>query len=208
MADLEDFDSALEKALLALAGLGISLKLQSEQKQAVTTLLSRQDLLAVLPTGFGKSLIFQLLVRVKEILTGKPACVIVVCPLKSIVHDQLSKATAMGLTATSLSDASLEDVENGKYQLIFGSAEEILEKLFLSWLKKSNTPLHQNLAALIVDESHTVETWTGQRATTKKPRQKGTVAFRESFGKLGELSYELYVTHWEGGQIIEDHCSK
>ena len=59
MADLEDFDSALEKALSALAGLGISLKLRTEQKEAVTTLLSRQDLLAVLPTGFGKSLIFQ-----------------------------------------------------------------------------------------------------------------------------------------------------
>ena len=218
MADLEDFNSALEKALSALAGLGISLKLRSEQKQAVTTLLSRQDLLVVLPTGFGKSLIFQLLVQVKEILTGKPACVIVVCPLKSIVHDQLSEATAMGLTATSLSDASLDDVENGKYQLIFASAEEILEKPFLGRLKKTNTPLHQNLAALIVDESHTVETWTAQRfvflpccyprmcsinlcckhedkfnvllnyrATTKKPRQKATVAFRESFGKLGEL---------------------
>ena len=101
--------------------------------------------------------------RVKEILTGKPACVIVVCPLKSIVHDQLSEATAMGLTATSLSDASLEDLENGKYKLIFGSAEEILEKPFLGRLKKSNTPLHQNLAALIVDESHIVETWTAQR---------------------------------------------
>ena len=153
MVHLEDFDSALEKALSALAGLGISLKLRSEQKEAVTTLLSRQDLLAVLPTGFGKSLIFQLLVRVKEILTGKPACVIVVCPLKSILHDQLSDATKMGLTATSLSEASFDDEENGKYKLIFGAAEEILEKPFLGRLKKSNTTLHQNLAALIVDES-------------------------------------------------------
>ena len=41
MADLEDFDSALEKALSALAGLGISLKLRSEQKEAVTTLFCR-----------------------------------------------------------------------------------------------------------------------------------------------------------------------
>ena len=109
-----------------LAGLGLSLKLRSEQKKAVTTLLSRQDLLEVLPTGFGKSLIFQFLVRVKEILTGKPACVIAVCPLKSILHDQLSDATKMGLAATSLSDASLEDVENGKYKLIFGSAKYFL----------------------------------------------------------------------------------
>ena len=45
--------------------------------------------------------------------------------------------------------------------LIFAYAEEILEKSFHDWLK--NTPLHQNLTALIVDESHTVETWTSQR---------------------------------------------
>lgn len=163
MADLRSLDLALEEALSSLSGLGLSLELRSEQKQAVMTLLSSRDLLAILPTGFGKSLIFQLLVRVKEILSSKPACVIVVCPLKSIVQDQLSEASSMGLTATSLSDASLEDVENGKYQLIFASAEEILEKPFLDRLKKSSTPLHQNLAALIVDESHTVETWTGQR---------------------------------------------
>ena len=109
------------------------------------------------------SVIFQLLVQVKEILSGKTACVIVVCPLKSIVLDQMTEASSMGLTAVSLSEASLQDVESGKYQLIFASAEEILEKSFLDRLKKSNTLLHQNLAALIVDESHTVETWTGQR---------------------------------------------
>ena len=56
-----------------------------------------------------------------------------VCPLKSIVRD---KASLMDLTATSLASASLQDVENGKYQLIFPSAEEILAKPFLSSLKK------------------------------------------------------------------------
>ena len=55
----------------------------------------------------------------------------------------------MGLTAVSLSQASLQDVESGKYQLIFVSAEKILEKSFLDRLKKSNMLLHQNLAALI-----------------------------------------------------------
>ena len=163
MADLRSFDCALEEALSSLSGLGISLELRPEQKQAIYTLLSRRDLMAVLPTGFGKSLIFQLLVQVKEILSGKTACVIVVCPLNSIVLDQMTEASSMGLTAVSLSEASLQDIERGKYQLIFASAEEILEKSFLDRLKKSNTLLHQNLAALIVDESHTVETWTGQR---------------------------------------------
>ena len=116
MADLQSLDLALEEALSSLSGLGLSLELRSEQKQAVMTLLPSRDLLAILPTGFGKSLIFQLLIRVKEILSSKPACVIVVCPLKSIVQDQLSEASSMGLSATSLSDASLEDVQNGKYR--------------------------------------------------------------------------------------------
>ena len=129
----------------------------------LSSLVHGSDLLAVLPTGFGKSLIFQLFIRVKQILSSKAACVIVVCPLKSIVQDQLTEASLMGLTATSLASGSLQDVENGKYQLIFASAEEILAKPFLSSLKKSSSPLHQNLAAIIVDESHTVETWTGQR---------------------------------------------
>ena len=46
MADLSSFDSALEEALSSLSELGVTLKLRSEQKRAVMTLLSRRDLLA------------------------------------------------------------------------------------------------------------------------------------------------------------------
>ena len=62
-----------------------------EQTKAVCTLVSGGDLLTVLnPTGSGKGLIFQLLVRVKEILTGKTSSVIA-CLLKGIVQDQLAE---------------------------------------------------------------------------------------------------------------------
>ena len=51
---------------------------------------SGKDLLTVLPTGFGKSSILQALVpEVKEIMTGKPSSVVVVCPLQRAVHDQM-----------------------------------------------------------------------------------------------------------------------
>ena len=69
----------------------------------------------------------------------------------------------MGLTAVSLAYNRLEDIENAKYQLVFASEEEIISMSFLSPLKKIDTPLHQQLCAIIVDGSHTVETWTGQR---------------------------------------------
>ena len=78
----ENFDSALEKALQCLSHFGMSHELRTEQTKAIRTLVSRGDVLAVLPTGFGKSLIFQVLVRVKEILTGKTSFVIVVCKIR------------------------------------------------------------------------------------------------------------------------------
>ena len=112
----------------------MSRELRSEQTKAIHTLVSRGDLPAVLLNGFGKSLIFQVLVRVKEILTGKASVVIVVCPSKSTVQDQIAEASLMGLTAVSLANYRLEDIENAKYQLVFASAEEVLSKSFLSSL--------------------------------------------------------------------------
>ena len=67
---------------------------------------------------------------------------IVVPPLKSIVQDQIAEASSMGLSAVSLVDNWLEYIENGKYQVAFASAEEVLPKSFLLSLKKIDTPLH------------------------------------------------------------------
>ena len=79
-------------------------------------------------------LIYQVLVHVKEILTGKTSVVIVVCPLKGIVQDQIAEESSMGLTPVLLADNQLEDIENAKYRLVFASAEEVLSKSFLSSL--------------------------------------------------------------------------
>jgi len=57
-SDVVSFDSALEESLKRLCELGMSRELRTEQKDAISTLVSGKDLLAVLPTGFGKSLIF------------------------------------------------------------------------------------------------------------------------------------------------------
>ena len=58
---------------------GFSRELRQEQRCSVKQLFSRGDLLTVLPTGFRKSLIFQVL-----------ALNLVICPLKSIVNDQIN----------------------------------------------------------------------------------------------------------------------
>ena len=164
MADFseEDFEDAVKHLLTSLSSGGFHFNLKMEQKQALRQLVFGGDLLAILPTGFGKSLIFQLLVRVKEVLTKKDCCVIVVCPLKSIIDDQLAEARSLGLKAGALSDLNVEDDELASFHLLFGSAEEVLQQKFLAVLKKSNK-LYERVIAVVVDESHTVETWTGQR---------------------------------------------
>jgi hypothetical protein len=56
------------------------------------------------------------------------------------------------LTAKSLKDITSDDVENGNFQPLFGSAEDVLCKRILVAMKKQDTPLYENLAAVIVDE--------------------------------------------------------
>ena len=85
-----------------------------------------KDVLAVLPTGFGKSAIFQFLVGVKEKLSKETACILVICPLRSLIQNQIGEAISLGLTANYLPEASLDDAGDGKFQLLFSSAENVV----------------------------------------------------------------------------------
>ena len=118
--------------MLDLRGLGFSGILKDKQRDAVRQLLEGGNALAVLPTGFGKNFISAFLKlsstfkNVKEKITGE------VCSFTdSIVDDQILEAEALGLTATSLEKSQLQDISNGNFQLIFASAEQVLDKEFL-----------------------------------------------------------------------------
>ena len=84
------------------------------------------------------------------------ACVLVICPLKSIVEDQILEVSSMGLSAGSLLKCDLQVIKSGKFKLLFASVEDALQKDFLSSLKNDKTEFHQNLAAIVTDESHSV----------------------------------------------------
>ena len=67
---------------------GLDLSLKSEQEQAVKHLCAGKDALAVLPTGFGKSRIFQAYARLKSRENG--VTLLTIAPLTSIIEDQLA----------------------------------------------------------------------------------------------------------------------
>lgn len=157
-------EEVLQEACAHLTSyLKFKLQLKPEQHNAVEYLLNQDDVLAVLPTGYSKSLIFQPFAVAASIERKEPQTVLVVCPLKSIIEDQIAEAVSMHILAASAVDISEEELRAAKFQLILGSAETVLETRFLDILKDSCSSLHRKLAAGLVDESHTVEMWTGKR---------------------------------------------
>jgi len=160
MAD--EFEECLEFVVNELKEKGFTIKVKPEQKKAIRQLYEGKDLMAVLPTGYGKSLIFQLLVMMKR--RSGSACVIVICPLMSIINDQIEEVESMDVSACNLTEKleHLHEVEAGRYEIVYASAESATDKRFLDVLKRDSC-FTRNLMACIVDESHTLETWTGLR---------------------------------------------
>ena len=80
------------------AGKSVDFNLKPEQVQCFEHLYRGYDVIAVLPTGFGKSILFQLL---PDVLATKSTSniVIVVCPLTSIISDQVQVLATMGIKA-------------------------------------------------------------------------------------------------------------
>lgn len=139
---------------------GVHFQLKEQQVTAVKKLLLNPEVLAVLPTGYGKSLIFQSFVVPKELLDNAKACVLVICPLNSIIQDQIAEAKSLAITCVSLQD--IEEIKESTFQLVFSSAERVMEKDFKNLLKDNSCLLHKSICGIVVDESYTVETWTGR----------------------------------------------
>ena len=87
-------------------------------------------------------------------------CCLVTVPLRSILEEQVNyndfDMTAKGFEKSS---EALKDIKSNKYKLIYASAEQALSSEFLSLLKDDSSELKKSLSLIVVDESHTVETW-------------------------------------------------
>ncbi|XP_028419253.1 ATP-dependent DNA helicase Q-like 3 [Dendronephthya gigantea] len=137
--------------------------LKKEQEQAVEKLLLGEDVLAILPTGFGKSRIFQTYSRVKDNEMNGCSVVLVIAPLSSIIDDQITVLHSSGYSAADVKCLQQEDLERCDFKVLFGSAENVLTTKFQNLLLDRQSDLHKRVCCIVVDEAHTVETWTGKR---------------------------------------------
>ena len=112
--------------------------LKPEQKNAVESLLRGKDVFGILPTGFGKSLIYQLFVLAKSRMptTSSRPTIIVICPLKSIIEEQITSNEFLNLSAAELrfDSDTINAVRNGEVQVVYAAAEQVLQsnRMFFS----------------------------------------------------------------------------
>ena len=123
------------------------------QANVVERVLAGQSTLAVMPTGAGKSLTYQL---PATMLSG--TCV-VISPLIALMHDQLRSARANGIAAATLTSAdadwreTLDAFRAGSLDLLYVAPERASQPQFAELLRQSE------LALFAVDEAHCVSEW-------------------------------------------------
>jgi ATP-dependent DNA helicase RecQ len=125
------------------------------QEEIIRDALAGRDVFALLPTGGGKSLCFQLPALARDGLT------VVVSPLIALMKDQVDALQASGVAATFLnsslgaaeSRARLRGLHHHEYRLLYVAPERLMLSGFLSDLQSWNVKL------LAVDEAHCISEW-------------------------------------------------
>ena len=123
------------------------------QKDVIGRVLRGKHTLAVMPTGAGKSLCYQLPALARE------GTALVISPLIALMHDQIRSANAVGIRAASLTSAdsdrehTVQRFRNGELALLYVAPERATTEAFRRLVNRVN------LALIAIDEAHCVSEW-------------------------------------------------
>jgi ATP-dependent DNA helicase RecQ len=130
------------------------------QESVVRDILAHRDVLAVMPTGGGKSLCFQLPALLE------PGVAVVVSPLIALMQDQVRQLEDNGIAATFINSTLERSVVNeriaalvrGGIKLVYVAPERLMQSEFLNSVLPRVAAAH-GISALVIDEAHCVSEW-------------------------------------------------
>jgi ATP-dependent DNA helicase RecQ len=165
------------------------------QEDIIRDSLGDEDVFAVLPTGGGKSLCFQLPALVR------PGLTVVVSPLIALMKDQVDSLQAAGVAATFLNSSlavgesklRLRGLHNGEFKLLYVAPERLLLSGFIEDLKK------WNVAAFAIDEAHCVSEW----GHDFRPEYRQLASLREKFPGVPFIALTATATERVRADIVK-----
>ncbi len=166
------------------------------QEEIIDSVLQNNDTFALMPTGGGKSLTFQIPALVR------PGCCLVITPLISLMKDQVDRLKKMGIKAKAIYtgmyweeiDAAFSEAIYGKLKFLYVSPERLMNENFQQALAKVNINL------IAVDEAHCISQWGYQF----RPPYLRIAEIRQFFPKIPVLA----VTATATPKVVDDIIKK
>ena len=145
--------------------------LKKNQFEALYWFVSGREVYVSLPTGSGKSVIFHLIPLVHTWMFHnnpnstrfkKDAVIVIICPLLTLMQDQVNILTDCGLKAVYIggdqSEETLKAIENGLFMYVFLSPESALSNE--RWRNMLSSKVYKDkLVGIVVDEVHYMTEW-------------------------------------------------
>ena len=165
------------------------------QEEIIRDSLAGKDVFAVLPTGGGKSLCFQLPALVR------PGLTVVVSPLIALMKDQVDALQAAGVPATFLNSSlgaggsrpRLRGLHGGEFRLLYVAPERLMLSGFLDDLTK------WNVSQFAIDEAHCISEW----GHDFRPEYRQISALREIFPDVPMMALTATATERVREDIVE-----
>ncbi|MBQ3835751.1 MAG: DEAD/DEAH box helicase, partial [Treponema sp.] len=150
-------------------------KFRPGQREIIQNILDGRDTLAVMPTGGGKSLCYQIPALIFDGIT------VVVSPLISLMQDQVGALLENGVSAAFLNSTlnldeykkTVRDIKSGRAKLLYLSPEALATERVKSILSEADVPV----SCVTIDEAHCISEW----GHDFRPDYMEIAAFRNEF---------------------------